>query len=101
VRDGDHNILPSDLYDPVTYAERPGELAVATDTSAFSKWYDTKGNCTWEPCTILDYDQEQGRYLIKWPTGVQKYVSRLNLRHQQDNDKTFSKRIEEAEVLRK
>jgi hypothetical protein len=101
IRGRNHNILPSDLYDPVTYQESPGELVTGAESTAYSKWFSTDGNFSWEKCHILDYDEEQSRYLIEWETGSTKYVSRLNLRHNADDQSEYTKRIADADILRK
>jgi hypothetical protein len=88
-------VIPRDPYDAAKYEETP--IKPAADSIAFSKWFDPDGSMQWRQCKVLRYDQGEDRYLISWPTGGRKLVSRLNLRQPTDDPEKFSCRLEMAE----
>ena len=46
---------------------------------------------------MLSYDNEQQKYLIEWDEALkQKYVSRLNLRFEEENERLFDTRLQVA-----
>jgi hypothetical protein len=49
-------------------------------------------------CTVTKYLEDIDRFEITWPSGKSKNVSRLNLRFQEEDNKSFELRIEEAKV---
>ena len=97
--------LPLEIYDPIIEMITPkGQLehqkAENPTLSAFSKWFFGNGTYEWRSCNVESYDEQKEQYLIVWPNGVTKLVSRLNLRFANENEKEFEERISEAKKYR-
>ncbi|KAI8915663.1 hypothetical protein EDD86DRAFT_252502 [Gorgonomyces haynaldii] len=50
----------------------------------------------WAPCLVLDYDTNDHLYLIEWPDGHQKHVTRFNLMFDEEDKNRYFARIEAA-----
>ena len=93
--------LPLSIYDPVIDPESPKSminLRVGEDlcTYGYSKWFTRDGSCSWKKCQVLDWDKKREKFLIRWPEGGEKYVSRINLRFEDEDPEKFEMRISEA-----
>nr|AML30858.1 axonemal inner arm dynein heavy chain 2 [Marsilea vestita] len=66
-----------------------------------SRYYSTRGECSWEPCLVLDYNEEKGDFLIEWvKTKKQKTVKRLNLILDREKEINFIAKVLDAKKLR-
>jgi hypothetical protein len=66
-----------------------------------SKWYTTGGRWEWRPCIVLSYENAREQFLIQWDlNNKQKYVSRLNLRFNDENTHSFALRLQAAHLQR-
>lgn len=98
--------LPLELYDPKDDAVNPEKFLAAKreqygeNIPGFSKWFYPEGTFSWEPCVVEMHDSKSDRYLIRWPSGKTKQVSRLNLRFEGENTYEYNARREEAEKHR-
>jgi glycogen debranching enzyme len=62
-----------------------------------SKWYHSSGKWEWRSCSVLSFDNEKRKFLIEWDdSSKQKYVNRLNLKFDEEDEKLFEKRIQAA-----
>lgn len=62
-----------------------------------SKWFHSSGKWDWRECSVLAYDKDKQKYLIEWDESKkQKYVNRLNLKFDEEDEKAFEKRIQAA-----
>ena len=99
------NYLPLDMYDPVFDPLSPQEMlenykTLSPRAVGYSKWFFGNGTYEWRKCTIDKYDLEKEQFLIQWQNGVQKYVSRINLRLENESESSFEERISEARKIR-
>ena len=91
--------LPLELFDDKTYEEYPIE-ELMKDPIAYSKFQELRGDNYWAKCTVLDYDDKTGLFLIEWDkTCRRKKVARFNLRFQKEDPEKFKKRIEHAKKM--
>lgn len=68
---------------------------------AESKWHTTGGRWEWRPCLVLLYDEEREQFLIRWSSSNRKkYVSRLNLRFNDEDKHSFALRLQAAHLQR-
>ncbi|CAG9321581.1 unnamed protein product [Blepharisma stoltei] len=95
--------LPLELYDPILDPETPRKLLEQLKIEskdglvhAHSKWFFADGTYEWRDCIAQEYDVENDRFIIIWPSGKIKRVSRINLRFPYDNEEDYEKRIDEA-----
>ncbi|KAH7297912.1 hypothetical protein KP509_25G018200 [Ceratopteris richardii] len=69
---------------------------------ARSRFYSSKGECSWEPCLVLSYDQDRTDFLIEWvKTRKSKRVKRLNLILDRENESSFVAKVVEAKCLKR
>ncbi|OMJ79537.1 hypothetical protein SteCoe_20429 [Stentor coeruleus] len=97
--------LPLDIYDPIIDPLNPEKILEKYSLDGeiikgYSKWFFGNGTYEWRSCTIESYDNEKEQYLIKWPNDHKKYVSRINLRFENEDEKEFELRITEARKCR-
>jgi dynein heavy chain len=99
--------LSLELYD---YEEEPisphsllAQLAAAAPgqvVKAYSKWFLNDGTFEWRLCEVRGFDAEEERFVIAWPSGLVKLVSRVNLRFSHEDQRKFERRLEVASELR-
>lgn len=99
------NYLPLDMYDPVYDPLSPEELlenyrASSPQAVGFSKWFFGNGTYEWRKCKISKFDPEKEQFIIQWPNGIEKCVSRINLRLENESESEFEERISEARKMR-
>ena len=71
---------------------------------AFSRYFTYIGESAewfWKPCLVVDYDKDKKQFLLQWDGSTsKKYVSRLNIRFEDESKDLFYERIESAIALR-
>eukprot|EP00798_Chlamydomonas_sp_ICE-L_P023581 gene23581-9109_t len=98
--------LPLEFFDSpemeLTPPEQRLEEGKAADPNGrgpvgFSRFYNTDGEFSWSPCTVLEYCRERDMYLIEWhATQRTKWVKRLNLFFQNESRIGFRFRLRQA-----
>lgn len=93
--------LPLNIYDPVLDPKSPKSMINSRKgddscTYAYSKWFLQNGSCYWKKCRVEKWDETREKFLIVWPEGGEKYVSRINLRFEDEDSAKFETRISEA-----
>eukprot|EP01012_Entosiphon_sulcatum_P008694 TRINITY_DN14772_c0_g1_i1.p1 TRINITY_DN14772_c0_g1~~TRINITY_DN14772_c0_g1_i1.p1 ORF type:complete len:4302 (+),score=681.03 TRINITY_DN14772_c0_g1_i1:35-12907(+) len=62
---------------------------------------DENGNITWAPCRVQEYNEEENSFLIRWESSAQlKWVKRLNLIFDDEDERLWHRRVAQAEALR-
>ncbi|EAR99019.2 dynein heavy chain 7, axonemal protein (macronuclear) [Tetrahymena thermophila SB210] len=98
--------LPLDYYNLDEEDLNPHELlnkyydSESNTIQGYSKWFQNDGKFEWQPCTVLGYNEESQRYVIKWNNGKEKLVSRVNLRFKGESQEQFEKKLEIANIYR-
>ncbi|EAY21612.1 Dynein heavy chain family protein [Trichomonas vaginalis G3] len=91
--------LPLEMFDDLTYQEFPIDVLMK-DPIAYSKYQQLDGSFYWAKCTVLDYDDNSGLFLIEWDgTGRRKKVARFNIRFRKENLQKFQDRIAHAKEM--
>ncbi|MCO5557849.1 hypothetical protein L7F22_011421 [Adiantum nelumboides] len=69
---------------------------------ARSRFYSSNGECSWEPCLVLSYDEDRMDFLIEWvKSGKRKSVKRLNLILEREEESNFIAKVIDARHLRR
>jgi hypothetical protein len=100
--------LPLELFDNMEYETHTPEEWVAFGmapnqygTLARSKFYHKDGTFSWEPCNVMRYNGEQNSFEIEWRASHRrKWVKRLNLIFDAEDEEAHHDRVAEAEELR-
>ena len=100
-RSADKKFLSIEVYDPYLDREDPKELLDQFrdpdgKVHARSKWFFANGEFELRPCEVVHYDFEIDRFVILWPNGATKNVSRLNLMFKNEDEGTLQRRVAEA-----
>ena len=70
--------------------------------SALSQYYSNDGSYEWSPCTILTFDSRKELFRIRWTqTRKQKWVSRLNLRLENEDLATWIRKTKLIKILQR
>ncbi|PRP89251.1 dynein heavy chain 1, axonemal [Planoprotostelium fungivorum] len=89
-----HGYIPLEFFDDVSYENVPQD-AMMPGKPATSKWFFPDGTWEWKDCIIKSFDPEREQFLVIWSdSGKEKFVSRLNLRL--ENDDRFFQRLQSA-----
>ncbi|CAG9329916.1 unnamed protein product [Blepharisma stoltei] len=97
--------LPLEMYDPESELG-PGEEFIKSvkqrygKAKAYSKWFYPDGSYEWKECEILRYNNDIDRYVVLWPNGSEKNVSRINLRLLHETEAHFEERLKIAGKFR-
>ncbi len=63
----------------------------------FSKFLTDKGALEWRACEVLDFFEDDKKFLIRWRhDGTTKKVTRLNLMFAIEREDEFERRLENA-----
>ena len=87
------------LFDPVVDPLSPKSLLESKKISenieviGHSKWFLSDGSFIWKDCVVQGYSEENEKFLISWPGGNTKHVSRINLRFDDEDQQNFERRI--------
>ena len=67
-----------------------------------SRWFDkATGKFRWQGCDVLDYDHAGRKFLIRWhDSGAEKWVRRLNLMFEDDNEIEMERRRMKSHFFR-
>lgn len=85
---------------------RIGRARGLPGTPAQSQFHRDDGTFAWTPCYVLEYREEDMRYLIEWrgidaaSSAKQKWVSRLNLMFDCETEAMIHARVAAAKALR-
>ena len=67
---------------------------------ALSQYYSSDGSYEWSPCTILTFDSRRQLFRIRWArTRKQKWVSRLNLRLEEEDLASWIRKTKLIRIL--
>ena len=81
--------------DPLELLEKHNPL------TGYSKYFKD-GETTWQSCTVLEFSHETRHFKIKWDNGgVEKEVTRMNLRYSWESEEDYELRIESAKERRR
>ena len=81
---------PLEQYDIERLADiDPAKMLKEGVDRGFSRFLNEDGKLEWRPCEIIEYDEEEQKFLIRWRhDGKTKKVTRLNLMFMlEDEDK--------------
>jgi hypothetical protein len=89
---------PLEQYDIETlYDQDPAKLLKEGIDRGFSRFANEKGDLEWRPCEIVEYLEEEKKFLIRWRhDGTLKKVTRLNLMFAIEQEDKFEHRLLEA-----
>ena len=95
------SFLPIDFFDDYDYETHTPEewlaLAGPHGVAAYSRYYHTDGRKEWAPCWVTGFNADEMTFTIVWKESrKQKFVKRLNLIFEGEDEKVYAKRVAEA-----
>ena len=98
---GDYSKHPIEPFDIELNPTIDIEYRIQKNNQGMSRWADIEGKVNWAPCTILEYNKAEDRFLIQWTgSNVLKSVTRMNILFAGENEEEFDKRRIQANVIR-
>ncbi|PRP87942.1 putative dynein heavy chain [Planoprotostelium fungivorum] len=94
------NFFPLEIFDDASFEKlTPQEWLQKYDNKVpgYTRWYSNNGQSDWRKCIAIAFDEKQQKFLIEWDSNKKKkYVSRLNIRFQEEDITLFQNRIQTA-----
>eukprot|EP01028_Stygiella_incarcerata_P004265 TRINITY_DN1920_c0_g2_i1.p1 TRINITY_DN1920_c0_g2~~TRINITY_DN1920_c0_g2_i1.p1 ORF type:complete len:4143 (+),score=1128.32 TRINITY_DN1920_c0_g2_i1:148-12576(+) len=92
------SFFPLELFDDLEYeTKRPEEWIKNGTVEGYSLYYSASGEYTWYPCEVVEFSDVENSFKIIWShNGKAKWVKRLNLRFEGENEDLFLRRRQEA-----
>ena len=87
---------PLEAYDQALLQkdEDPAHLLKSGINKGFSKFLNTRGEIEWRDCEVVEYIENEKRFLIRWKhDSTTKKVTRLNLRYATESEVQFQERV--------
>ena len=67
----------------------------------YSKWFENNGKFEWKKCEIVEFNQQEEKFEIKWEHNQKtKKVTRVNLRFEDESQEDYEDKLARAEKFR-